>query len=269
MSAELGHALRTPLNHIIGYSEMLLEDAGPEMAASLRALVEDARELVKELQDNDGDSQGWQAAFLPVVTRMAPGVEEISGTVTEGAREDVARIAVAVEALFKFARGGWDAIPSIPAATASGGDTEGTRGQLLVIDDSPENRDILRRSLERQGYRVSDAGDGKRGLELMRRHPFDLVLMDVMMPGMDGFEVLGQMKGDAALRDIPVVMISALDETNSVARCIRMGAEDYLMKPFDPVLLNARIEASIEKKRPVADAGKSGVAGDADGGDCA
>ena len=103
----------------------------------------------------------------------------------------------------------------------------------------------------------------------MRRHPFDLVLMDVMMPGMDGFEVLGQMKGDAALRDIPVVMISALDETNSVVRCIQMGAEDYLMKPFDPVLLNARIEASIEKKRPVAYAGKSGVAGDADGGDCA
>jgi len=248
LSAELRHALRTPLNHIIGYSEMLREDAGPAMEAAVRGLLADARELVKELQEN-GDAEGWQAVFLPVALRMEAGVEEISGKVTEGARGDVARIRAAVEALLRYAQDGSEAIPPVAEGTASQKDSEGTRGRLLVIDDSVENRDILRRHLERQGYGVSDAGDGKRGLEVMRARPFDVVLMDVMMPGMDGFEVLEQMKGDAALRDIPVVMISALDETNSVVRCIQMGAEDYLMKPFDAVLLNARIGASLEKKR--------------------
>src|SRR5208282_1257082 len=93
------------------------------------------------------------------------------------------------------------------------------------------------------------AVDGRHALELLSNGAFDLVLLDVMMPVLNGFEVLREMKKLPALREIPVVVISALGETRSVVRCIRMGAEDYLMKPFDPVLLNARIGASLEKKR--------------------
>src|SRR6185312_9367565 len=91
--------------------------------------------------------------------------------------------------------------------------------------------------------------DGERALESLHSGDYDLMLLDVIMPMMDGFEALRRMKEDSTLRRIPVVMISALNESNSVVRCIQMGAEDYLMKPFDPVLLNARIGASLEKKR--------------------
>ena len=124
---------------------------------------------------------------------------------------------------------------------------------LLVVDDNADNREIVKRHLERQGYQVSTAADGEEGLELLRLgvggDRFDLVLLDVLMPALDGMETLKRIKSDAALREIPVVMMSALDETSSVVRCIKMGAEDYLMKPFDPVLLSARIGASLEKKR--------------------
>jgi class 3 adenylate cyclase/CheY-like chemotaxis protein len=108
---------------------------------------------------------------------------------------------------------------------------------------------MLGRRLEREGHRVQLAGGGREALDLLRRQRFDLVLLDVMMPDMDGFEVLQQLKADAALRDIPVLMISAVDEIQSVVRCIELGAEDYLPKPFDPVLLRARIGACLEKKR--------------------
>ncbi len=122
-------------------------------------------------------------------------------------------------------------------------------GRLLVVDDSEGNREIVRRNLERQGYAVKTAADGDEGLGLLAAGGFDLVLLDVMMPRLDGYEVLQRMKADPAVRDVPVIMMSALDETASVVRCIKLGAEDYLMKPFDPVLLNARIGASLEKKR--------------------
>lgn len=123
------------------------------------------------------------------------------------------------------------------------------QGTLLVVDDNRNNRDILKRHIERQGFRVMLAANGRLALELLAQHPFDLVLLDLMMPELDGFEVLQRMKASPTLNSTPVIMISALDETSSVVRCVQMGAEDYLAKPFDPVLLNARIHASLEKKR--------------------
>ena len=111
------------------------------------------------------------------------------------------------------------------------------------------NRDTLSRHLERQGHSVAVAENGRQALDMVSTHPFDLVLLDVMMPEMDGYRVLEHLKGDDAWRDIPVIMISALDEIDSVVRCIELGAEDYLPKPFDPVLLRARIGACLEKKR--------------------
>ena len=122
-------------------------------------------------------------------------------------------------------------------------------GHILVVDDNRMNRLKISRSLEQQGHTVALAENGGQALEMVRAQSFDLVLLDIIMPEMDGYQVLEQIKGDGKLRDIPVIVISALDEMESVVRCIEMGAEDYLPKPFDPVLLKARLGAGLEKKR--------------------
>lgn len=123
------------------------------------------------------------------------------------------------------------------------------QGHILVVDDNRMNRFKLSRVLEQQGHTVALAENGRQALEMIRVQSFDLVLLDILMPEMDGYQVLEHLKRDSALRDIPVIVISALDEMGSVVRCIEMGAEDYLPKPFDPVLLRARIGACLEKKQ--------------------
>ncbi len=121
---------------------------------------------------------------------------------------------------------------------------------LLIVDDNEDNRYTLTRRLQREGYsNFTAAEDGQQALELLGKQRFDLVLLDVMMPGLNGYEVLERMRGDSRLRHIPVIMISALDEIDSVIRCIELGAEDYLSKPFNPTLLRARVGATLEKKR--------------------
>jgi class 3 adenylate cyclase len=122
-------------------------------------------------------------------------------------------------------------------------------GRLLVVDDNKVNRLLLGRGLEQQGHRVEFAEDGQQALNRLRQERFDLVLLDIMMPELDGYQVLEQLTTDPDLRDIPVIMTSANDELDSVVRCIEMGAEDFLVKPPNPVLLKARIGASLEKKR--------------------
>jgi class 3 adenylate cyclase len=121
--------------------------------------------------------------------------------------------------------------------------------RILVVDDNAANRDLLTRRLSREGHLVEAVEDGRSALHQVASDHFDLVLLDLMMPEMNGFEVLCRMKADPALRDVPVIMISALDEIDSIVRCIEAGAEDYLPKPFNPVLLRARINAALEKKR--------------------
>ncbi len=127
-------------------------------------------------------------------------------------------------------------------------------GRILVVDDNKIGRMILTRALEEQGHQVATAENGQQALDLLRGDggsspSFDVVLLDIVMPETDGYQTLAQMKKENALRHIPVIVISALDEIDSVVRCIEMGAEDYLSKPFNPVLLRARIGASLEKKR--------------------
>ena len=119
----------------------------------------------------------------------------------------------------------------------------------MVVDDYVLNRMQLKRSLEQQGHLVALAENGRQALEMLDEGCYDLVLLDILMPEMDGYEVLARLKSDPARRDLPVIVISALEEMESVIRCISMGAEDYLPKPFDPLLLRARIGASLEKKR--------------------
>lgn len=120
---------------------------------------------------------------------------------------------------------------------------------LLVVDDNEDNRYTLTRRLKREGYtNLTTANDGKQALELLKSKKFDLLLLDIMMPEMNGYEVLEQLKADAELRHLPVIMISAVEDVESVVRCIELGAEDYLPKPFDATLLRARVGASLEKK---------------------
>lgn len=123
------------------------------------------------------------------------------------------------------------------------------QGRVLVVDDNEMNRDLLSRRLLRQGHLIAMAENGQEALEQLRSQPFDLVLLDIMMPVMNGYQLLESLKADPDLRHIPVIMISALDDLDSVVRCIELGAEDYLFKPFNPTLLKARIGASLEKKR--------------------
>ena len=120
---------------------------------------------------------------------------------------------------------------------------------VLVVDDTEMNRDMLCALLEADGHKAAVTENGRLALEAIKKNSFDLILLDVMMPEMNGYQVLEHLKSDVNLRDIPVIVLSALDEIGSVVRCIELGAEDYLPKPFDPVLLRARIGASLEKKR--------------------
>ncbi|HEX2110018.1 MAG TPA: response regulator [Gaiellaceae bacterium] len=120
---------------------------------------------------------------------------------------------------------------------------------VLVVDDDPINRALLAKSLEREGHKHAMAEDGRKALEKLRAEPFDIVLLDVLMPELDGYEVLRRIEDDPELRHIPVIMVSALEDLESVVRCIELGAEDYLPKPFDPVLLRARINGCLTKKR--------------------
>src|SRR5262252_4219438 len=121
---------------------------------------------------------------------------------------------------------------------------------LLVVDDNEDNRYTLVQRLRRLGYTdIATAVDGRRALECLRERAFDLVLLDVMMPELNGYEVLERLRADDQLRHLPVIMISAVDQLESVVRCIELGADDYLPKPFNPILLRARVGACLERKR--------------------
>jgi signal transduction histidine kinase len=124
-----------------------------------------------------------------------------------------------------------------------------SNGRILIVDDYPMNRLKLSRVLQQQGHSVEQAENGQQALDMLHTEPFDVVLLDIMMPEMDGHEVLAAMKADTNLRDIPVIVISAVDEVESAVRCIEMGAEDYIPKPFNPVFLRARLNASLRRKK--------------------
>jgi class 3 adenylate cyclase len=263
--ARLRHELRTPLNHIIGYGEMLLEDAQTsargDFAGPLAALLDDARQLLARVNQVLAGTGGADVSELdaarPTLTaplaRIVARVEELVGRAGPAEAElvkDLQRIASAAGELRALVDEPARATrPARDAASAEGGVSAAERGTILVVDDDAGNRDVLSRRLQREGYRVHAAADGAAALDRLASTPVDLLLLDVMMPGMDGYEVLTRIRADQALRALPVLMISALDDVQSVVRCIELGAEDYLPKPFDPVLLRARIGACLEKKR--------------------
>jgi adenylate cyclase len=265
--ATLRHELRTALNHILGYSELLLEETGEgeqkALELGLRQVHTEARQLLglinTLLASSGGDAQAvapavFQGELCPPLERILAAGEtlkrEVAGLGAARFLPDVERILSAAETL-RALLGQQVAAGAQLEGAADAGAGEGTVecGAILVVDDDEGNREILARRLRRQGYRVEVAAGGRQALETLGRTALDLVLLDVMMPDMDGYAVLQGLKADPRLHDIPVLMISALDEIASVVRCIELGAEDYLSKPFDPVLLQARIGACLERKR--------------------
>jgi len=120
--------------------------------------------------------------------------------------------------------------------------------RLLIVDDNAMNRDILARRLQREGYQITTVDGAHRALELIDKERFDLILLDILMPDMDGYEMLEKLKSVDATKEIPVIMLTAVNEVESVKHCIDLGAEDYLIKPFNAVLLKSRIAATLLSK---------------------
>jgi adenylate cyclase len=219
----LRHDLRTPLNAIKGYSELMIEEIESHNGHPLRA------DLVK-LKDS-ADQLLSQIDVMALLARHKDvGLGEGGGRATQlDVVADVLRT-----------------IKPLPVSEAS----QETRpsNSILVVDDNTSNRDVLARRLTREGHKVVTAANGASALDLVLQQDFDIVLLDLIMPGMSGFEVLRRLKATERTSHIPVIVISALDELDSVVRCIEAGAEDYLTKPFNSVLLRARVGASLEKK---------------------
>ena len=266
-TAELRHELRTPINHIIGYAEMLLEDLeGDESQAHLLLdTISEARgiiELIDRELPRDSDSVGetsLENLFEALRGPQGQIIAYVSSLISDGgahneeAVDDFRKILKAARRIGELDISKMEHTAERIAATQdSVSDTqkgEATTGRILVVDDVEENRDMLERRLNRAGYSSASVENGRRALEALEDGSFDLVLLDVLMPEMDGYTVLERIKENPELSHIPIIMISAMDDMPSIVRCIERGAEDYLPKPFSPVLLRARIASSLEKKR--------------------
>jgi adenylate cyclase len=219
----LRHDLRSPLNVIKGYSELLIEDMDADNKHPLR-------EDLTKLRDS-ADQLLAQIDAIVTLTRPEQTPQDVGSRAQQvGFVEDVLRTVQPLHA-------GGAAPEAVPSS------------RVLVVDDNAANRDVLARRLTREGHQVVTAANGASALELAATQEFDLVLLDLIMPEMNGFDVLRRLKATEHTSHVPVIVISALDELDSVVRCIESGAEDYLTKPFNPVLLRARINASLEKKR--------------------
>jgi phosphoserine phosphatase RsbU/P len=227
--SHLRHDLRTPINQIVGYSELLIEETGDaghtSYAADLEKIRGAANTLLNLINKNLTDERLTLAGETvdPSVAARPPSLSRPPIVVAgpSGSRS-----------------------PLVPADEPAV-----VPGHILIVDDNDGNRDMLARQLVRQGHTVVCAEHGRAALDVLRATPVDLVLLDMMMPVLDGYGALLEIKGDPALRHLPVIMISALDEFAAVVRCIERGAEDFLPKPFNPTLLRARIGAGLEKKR--------------------
>jgi class 3 adenylate cyclase len=283
----LRHDLRTPLNQIIGYTEMLIESSAEgrstTLTEDLQRLHAAATQILSLL--NEGLAQ-WKVEAgqvdLVALRRSLLGplnsvlgyrdlCEETARSLVLGEMvDDLGKVGLASRNLRKmleqesFAERYHLGTPTQPVGTIAPIAPGGSRnpaapvdavqpvqggGHILVVDDEPLNREMLIRRLKRMGFSSAGAENGLEALGIVTKEPFDLVLLDIMMPVLDGFQTLERMKADEKLKHIPVIMITALDEVAATVRCIEAGAEDYVPKPFNPIILRARIGASLEKKR--------------------
>ena len=217
----LRHDLRTPLNAIKGYSELILEDMDGGGESDLRDDLTKLKDSADQL-------------LVQIDSMVALAQQDESGH-RDGHQQQLSIVADVLRTLQPLDPG------DAPKESAQG-------SRILVVDDNAANRDILARRLTREGHRVATAASGPEALELAAADGFDLVLLDLIMPDMSGFEVLRRLKAAEHTSHVPVIVISALDEFDSAVRCIEAGAEDYLPKPLNPILLRARIGACLEKK---------------------
>ncbi len=289
---QLRHALRTPLNQIIGYSEMLLESMeGLETERLMRdvkkihtaggqllALFNDALAPWK-IETGKLDLLGMKRDMLAPLNAIVGYSEICQEEAAELGKPDVVNdlkrinqagynlhhLFESEEFAVKIDVGSGASDPSVSGRAPPAPATPPTKpsssmeylgptgaqytGRLLVVDDDAINREMIARRLQRSGYTITMAENGRVALDLMKQRDFDLVLLDIIMPELDGFHTLEFIKADPKLRYLPVIMLTALDEVDSTVRCIEAGAEDYVPKPFNPVILHARINASLEKKR--------------------
>lgn len=283
----LRHDLRTPINHVIGYSELLLEDLDDGEQALIRddlvKILDSGRELlalvneslsVNESEIGPSDLERMGTQFRSPLNAIIGYSELIAEDLDESAEStviaDLRRIQTAGRQLLPMVNAVlnlWadSQVPNreprsegptahhvsdfLSSRTADDSWLDSADSSILVVDDNSTNRDILARRLTKLGYGVSTADNGLEALQVLGEEPFDLVLLDIMMPIMNGYEVLDSMKADPRLRNIPVIVLSASDDIQSAVLSIQRGAEDYLAKPFDTVLLKARIRSSLQKKR--------------------
>lgn len=256
----LRHDLRTPVNHILGYSQLLIEDAqessngrGTSQLSQIADLGQSIlRQIEAALPTPEPDNP--EEAVMELRRTLRPGVDEIKRSVlgldfAEGSSQfsDRQRLLQAAAKLATFVETG--SLEIVPAVTQDAKAAKETAGadHLLVVDDDASNRDLLARMLKKLKYRVSLAANGTEALELAKKESFDLILLDLMMPGLSGYEVLNRLKGSNP--DLSIIVISALNDMDSIVRCIRAGAEDYFLKPFEPALLRARISAALDRHK--------------------
>jgi adenylate cyclase len=281
----LRHDLRTPLNQIIGYSEMLIETSGEGRSATLREDLQRLHAAATQILAllNEGLAQ-WkveagQVDLISLRRSLLGPLNSVLGyrdLCEETARSldleemvaDLGKIGLASRNLRKmleqesFAEryhlgkptGSGTVAPIPPGGSRNPAAPDAIQpvpgsGHILVVDDEPLNREMLIRRLKRMGFTATGAEHGLEALEIITQEAFDLVLLDILMPVLDGFQTLERLKTDEKLKHIPVIMITALDEVSATVRCIEAGAEDYVPKPFNPIILRARIGASLEKKR--------------------
>lgn len=275
-ATQLRHDLRTPMNAILGYGEMLVAEAEElgigHLKAQLQALHEASKSLLEGIneavpasaEESEANPDKLRRTVREKLDAPAQALLQQAKTVfdqaagIEAAHADLDRLVIAAGKLVALI-GGLSS-PAASDAQSGAASVEQTlgrlsrasahaataQGRLLIVDDNAMNRDVLSRQLVREGYDVMAAASGKEALEQLRLQEYDLVLLDVVMPQMDGLQTLAAIQGDPALADVPVVMLSALDEIAGVARCLEQGACDYLTKPVDPTLLRARVKSTLQ-----------------------
>ena len=275
--SELRHDLRTPIGHIIGYAEMITEDLDDAslglMANDLDAIRNAGQRMLGQIDQYFGAAKQSHddLDLADAQFQLRLQLNHISGY-TEMLREDVleeerveivgdldhiATAQTVVLGLVERLVTHFERTPNkMPKAVAKAGNRStvqgslaGIGGEILVVDDDKANLELLTRRLARSGYKSISVDNGADALKQLENHRFDLILLDHMMPGMTGLEVLDQLKHNPRHRTIPVIMLSAADDVDLMVQCVLRGAEDYISKPFNPVLLTARINACLEKVR--------------------
>ncbi len=281
----LRHELNNFITHIVGFTDILLEETEgggldpirPDLgvitssAARMLARIDAGLDVqkIERAEVNLADLTGALDESAAQVSMAVDRIARTAGGAGEVFRTDLFRIAGAAKRISELAA----TIPDMiargderrdePAGTAVSRSTGSgpvslppwdrssapREGRILVVDDLEENRELLSRRLSRLGHRVHCVESGAAALEAAADGEIDVILLDVMMPGLDGIEVLQRLKANPATERIPVLMLSSADEIGTVVRCIQLGADDFLPKPFDPTLLMARLESSLTRKR--------------------